>query len=312
VADKSKTVETTSYSRTALDPSEIAQLAELDKESARLEKEISGAEEAYSSYQMMGADSDTPDDLGALRLLAQEARSLEGAPPYSNIAAQLAMVRNPAFSKQWSDVTTDRVNAARRHFQRQGIIARQSMSRDAARATASSRSGAKLKSLTSSLRSVQKQKADLLNRPFERQREMTKEQRREQRRDRRAQMALTQRQAQRLQSESRADLSKPFPIGKEIDTQQKRLTSLLEVQQASSAQAKVQMMIGMGLLKPQYTAQDLRLADAALQGEIADRGPRLKRLRDIMKKAGGLEIISMGQYRDLALGSGNVLDDVYP
>ena len=98
-------------------------------EITQLEKEILTLQEEYNAP--------TPDyiesqDLQLMRDLAVAARDEMQAPVISNIAAQLAMVRNPAFERQWQDVTRRRVNAAREYFQRQGLVARQAATEEEA------------------------------------------------------------------------------------------------------------------------------------------------------------------------------------
>lgn len=103
--------------------------AKTQGEISKLEEEVRILQEEY--------DAPTPDytesqDLQLMRDLAVAARDEMQAPVISNIAAQLAMVRNPAFEKQWQDVTRRRVNAAREYFQRQGLVARQAATEEEA------------------------------------------------------------------------------------------------------------------------------------------------------------------------------------
>ena len=103
--------------------------AKTQGEISKLEEEVRILQEEY--------DAPTPDytesqDLQLMRDLAVAARDEMQAPVISNIAAQLAMVRNPAFERQWQDVTRRRINAAREYFQRQGLVARQAATEEEA------------------------------------------------------------------------------------------------------------------------------------------------------------------------------------
>ena len=93
----------------------LDRLAEIDEEL--------GVEEAVLPF----AES---EDLELMRTLSKQIQGQGSAPPYSNIAAQLAMVRNPAFAQQWQTATRGRVNAAREFFKQQGLISRQAASEE--------------------------------------------------------------------------------------------------------------------------------------------------------------------------------------
>ena len=98
--------------------------------------------EATDSLYEYDAESEKPSpeskDLELMRALADQINS-QPTGPYSNIAAQLAMVQDPNFAKVWDSAANRRINRARQHFGRMGQIQRMAQGEKAARAQYRSR-----------------------------------------------------------------------------------------------------------------------------------------------------------------------------
>ena len=81
-------------------------------------------------------------DVGLMRALAKQMNN-EPVGPYSNIAAQVAMVDDPNFAGVFDKAVNGRVNKAREHFSRMGTVSRMAQSGKAAQRQYRSRQRAK-------------------------------------------------------------------------------------------------------------------------------------------------------------------------
>jgi hypothetical protein len=106
-----------------------------------------------------GEGFEEDEDVALMRALAQTMKD-EPVGPYSNIAAQLAMVQDPNFAGVWDKAANKRINAARKHFSRMGTVSRLSQSdkkgQRAYRARLRSQSDQKLKGYQQELGRLQK------------------------------------------------------------------------------------------------------------------------------------------------------------
>lgn len=131
-ARKSRSSSTTTSTKTKSSPyssqygsmaeEAIALMAEREAVDALIEQEGNALRE-FDAITGAGDFYKEDQDVALMRALAKQLEQ-EPVGPYSNIAAQVAMVDDPNFAGVFDKAVNARINAARKHFARTGSVAR--------------------------------------------------------------------------------------------------------------------------------------------------------------------------------------------
>lgn len=152
---------TKSSANSALYGSMVKEAQALKKSEKRLQDLIDKEGNSLREFDALtgeGGFYEEDPDVALMRALAEKMNN-EPVGPYSNIAAQVAMVDDPNFAGVFDKAVNSRVNAARKHFSRMGSVSRMAQSsRDAQRQYRSrqrSQGDARLKGFQSELGRIQ-------------------------------------------------------------------------------------------------------------------------------------------------------------
>lgn len=255
----------------------MGQLLKVDEEIEVLEEEYGAPVEAYA---------ESPD-LELMKVLALQARDQMAAPPHSNIAAQLAMIRNPAFGKQWHDTTRGRVNAAREYFQRQGLIARQGASEKESWRRAAKKDPTRL--LAARKRRASLQSAITGSSQMEATKKLDA--------DTRLAVGGMQTRSREAIAATR-EQGEPVDIGKRLREVDKDISNIARISKLTTAESQAQLMAAVNMVVPPGFARSTEVRQAALLAlkEKLREARREKRILQAMKKKLGMNFVPQEEY----------------